>query len=142
MTTHWLEQAGRHPLLTESEALHLGALVRRWQDWEPSPDQAPSAVRRRGLRARVGVFETHEQAVYERGVAHLSNEPKRLCPNRGLLAREAQIDGGQHLGAPRLQLSFGTVAAARHEQRSEAEASGKPLSRRGKHGPLSRPSSR
>jgi RNA polymerase primary sigma factor len=49
---YWLGQAGRVPLLTAAEAIHLGALVRRWQDWEPSPDEAPAAVRRRGLRAR------------------------------------------------------------------------------------------
>jgi RNA polymerase primary sigma factor len=52
MTTHWLQQAGRIPMLTPAEALHLGGLVRQWQDWLPSPDEAPAAVRRRGLRAR------------------------------------------------------------------------------------------
>lgn len=52
MISHWLDQAGRVPLLAAAEALHLGGLVRRWQDWEPSPDDAPAAVRRRGLRAR------------------------------------------------------------------------------------------
>ena len=52
MTTFWLEQAGRVSLLAPSEELHLGAMVRRWQDWEPTPGDAPPAVRRRGLRAR------------------------------------------------------------------------------------------
>ena len=52
MIAHWLGQAGRVSLLSAAEAIHLGALVRRWQDWEPSPDEAPAAVRRRGLRAR------------------------------------------------------------------------------------------
>ena len=52
MIAYWLGQAGRVPLLTAAEAIHLGALVRRWMDWEPSPDEAPAAVRRRGLRAR------------------------------------------------------------------------------------------
>lgn len=52
MTTHWLDQAGRQTLLTAAEELHLGGLVRAWQDWEPSADEAPSAVKRRGLRAR------------------------------------------------------------------------------------------
>jgi DNA-directed RNA polymerase sigma subunit (sigma70/sigma32) len=52
MTTHWLQQAGRIPMLTPAEALHLGGLVRQWQDWLPSSDEAPAAVRRRGLRAR------------------------------------------------------------------------------------------
>ena len=48
----WLNAAGRHPLLTAAEEVHLGALVRQWQDWEPTPAEAPPAVRRRGLRAR------------------------------------------------------------------------------------------
>ena len=52
MISHWLGQAGRVPLLTAAEELHLGGMVRQWQDWEPSPDDAPAAVRRRGLRAR------------------------------------------------------------------------------------------
>jgi RNA polymerase sigma factor (sigma-70 family) len=52
MIAHWLGQAGQIPLLTAAEAIHLGGLVRRWQDWEPSPDEAPAAVRRRGLHAR------------------------------------------------------------------------------------------
>lgn len=52
MITHWLEQAGRHPLLTPAEELHLGGLVRQWLDWQPSPDDAPAAVQRRGRRAK------------------------------------------------------------------------------------------
>ena len=48
----WLNAAGRIPMLTPAEELHLGALVRRWQDWEPTPAEAPPAVSRRGLRAR------------------------------------------------------------------------------------------
>ena len=50
--TEWLNAAGRIPMLTAAEELHLGALVRAWQDWPPTPDAAPPAVRRRGLRAR------------------------------------------------------------------------------------------
>jgi RNA polymerase sigma factor (sigma-70 family) len=48
----WLNAAGRFTLLTATEEVHLGALVRRWQDWPPTPAEAPPAVRRRGLRAR------------------------------------------------------------------------------------------
>jgi RNA polymerase primary sigma factor len=48
----WLEAAGRVPLLTAAEELHLGAMVREWQDWPGGADQAPAGVRRRGLRAR------------------------------------------------------------------------------------------
>jgi len=49
---HWLAAAGRVPLLTAAEEVHLGAMVRRWQDWPDGPDLAPAPVRRRGLRAR------------------------------------------------------------------------------------------
>ncbi len=31
---HWLAAAGRQPLLTPAEELHLGAAIRRWMDWE------------------------------------------------------------------------------------------------------------
>ena len=48
----WLNAAGRIPLLTAAEELHLGTLVRQWMDWEPTAAEAPPAVRRRGLRAR------------------------------------------------------------------------------------------
>jgi RNA polymerase primary sigma factor len=51
-TAFWLDSAGRQPLLTAAEELHLGSLVRAWQDWEPTPDAAPAAVQRRGRRAR------------------------------------------------------------------------------------------
>ena len=47
-----LRLPGRVPMLTPAEELHLGAIVRAWQDWEGGPDQAPAGVRRRGLRAR------------------------------------------------------------------------------------------
>jgi RNA polymerase sigma factor (sigma-70 family) len=50
--TAWLNAAGREPMLTPAEELHLGALVRRWQDWEPIPAEAPARVIRQGLRAR------------------------------------------------------------------------------------------
>lgn len=52
MISHWLGQAGRIPLLADDETLELARLVRAWQGWQPSPDEAPPAVRRRGLRAR------------------------------------------------------------------------------------------
>ena len=48
----WVKAAERHPLLTPAEEIHLGGMVRAWKDWEPTPDDAPPAVRRRGLRAR------------------------------------------------------------------------------------------
>lgn len=50
--SHWLQAAGRQPLLTAAEELHLGAMVRAWQDHPAGPDQAPAVVVRRGRRAR------------------------------------------------------------------------------------------
>ena len=62
MIAHWLGQAGRVPLLTAAEAIHLGALVRQWQDHPKGLVEAPKdakdpdlehrAIIRRGLRAR------------------------------------------------------------------------------------------
>jgi RNA polymerase primary sigma factor len=51
-TSQWLRQAGRIPLLTAAEEIHLGAAVREWLDNPAGPDAAPAAVQRRGLRAR------------------------------------------------------------------------------------------
>jgi RNA polymerase sigma factor (sigma-70 family) len=48
----WLAAAGRHPLLTAAEEVHLGTLVQRHQSWPGGPDAAPAHVRRSGLRAR------------------------------------------------------------------------------------------
>jgi len=50
--TAWLAAAGRTPLLTAAEEVHLGTLVRRHQDWPGGPDAAPANVKRAGLRAR------------------------------------------------------------------------------------------
>jgi RNA polymerase sigma factor (sigma-70 family) len=49
---YWLDQAGRIPLLTSGEELHLGKLVRAWQDDPAGPDDAPPKIRRAGLKAR------------------------------------------------------------------------------------------
>ena len=46
--TYWMNAAGRHPLLTPAEELHLGRLVRRWLD-DPG---ASALAQRRGRRAR------------------------------------------------------------------------------------------
>jgi hypothetical protein len=48
----WLAAAGRVPLLTPSEELVLGQMVRKHQDWPGGPAAAPPGVRRAGLRAR------------------------------------------------------------------------------------------
>jgi len=48
----WMNAAGRYPLPTPAEELHLGAMVQTWQQWPGCPDQAPAPVQRRGRRAR------------------------------------------------------------------------------------------
>ena len=49
MTSWWHDQAGRFPLLTGAQEIHLGTMVRQWLD---HPDPVPPAIVRRGLRAR------------------------------------------------------------------------------------------
>jgi len=48
----WLDAAGRFPLLTPQQEITLGTAVRTWLDWQPSRDDAPPQVQRRGRRAR------------------------------------------------------------------------------------------
>jgi hypothetical protein len=35
---HWLNAAGRVPLLSAAEEVHLSQAIRRWQDWEGGPE--------------------------------------------------------------------------------------------------------
>jgi len=95
MTTHWLEQAGRHPLLTAAEELHLGGLVRAWQDWEPLADQAPPAVKRRGLRARDRMVSANLRLV-----AHVA---RRARHGLGVAVAEADLPDLLQAGAIGLQ---------------------------------------
>lgn len=74
MVTFWLRQAGRIPMLTAAEALHLGGLVRAWQDWPPSPDEAPAAVRRRGLRAKERMITANLRLVASVATRYRNNE--------------------------------------------------------------------
>jgi len=59
----WLAAAGRQPLLTTAEEVHLGAAIRRWMDHPDGPDLAPAPVRRRGLRARDRMVEANLRLV-------------------------------------------------------------------------------
>ena len=49
MTSWWHDQAGRYPLLTAAQEIHLGTAVRAWMD---HPEPVPPAIIRRGRRAR------------------------------------------------------------------------------------------
>jgi len=60
----WLDGAARIPLLTAAEELHLGAIVRRWQDHPEGPGTAPTNVQRRGLRARNRIVEANLRLVH------------------------------------------------------------------------------
>jgi len=95
MTTHWLEQAGRHPLLTAAEELHLGGLVRAWQDWEPTAADAPPSVRRRGLRARDRMVSANLRLV-----AHVA---RRARHGLGVAVAEADLPDLLQAGAIGLQ---------------------------------------
>lgn len=48
---HLLASAARRPLLTPTQEIELGRLIRAWQDWPDGPDSAPPDVIKRGRRA-------------------------------------------------------------------------------------------
>lgn len=48
----YLDTIGRVPLLTPAEEIHLGAIVRAWQDHPAGPIECPDGLRRRGVKAR------------------------------------------------------------------------------------------
>lgn len=87
-TTAWLQAAGRQPLLTPAEAVHLGRMVRDWQDHPGGPDAAPAAVQRRGRRARDRIV-----AGNLRLVAHVAGRCRRVGPAI-LLSHEDTLQAG------------------------------------------------
>jgi len=101
---HWLAAAGRQPLLTTAEEVHLGQAIRRWMDHPDGPELAPAPVRRRGLRARdrmvaanlrlvVNVANRYRQRVaarrqciadaYQEGAIGLQRGAEKFDPARG-----------------------------------------------------------
>jgi RNA polymerase sigma factor (sigma-70 family) len=65
-------------MLTPAEELHLGTLVQRWRQWPGGPDEAPAAVKRRGLKARERIATANLRLVWtfalrRRGVASLED---------------------------------------------------------------------
>jgi len=81
--THWLQGAGRVPLLTAAEEVHLGAMVRAWQDHPGGPGQALPGVARRGRRARDRIVQANLRLV-----AHVA---KAMRPGLGRQVGEADL---------------------------------------------------
>jgi len=90
---HWLEGAGRFPLLGPAEEVHLGGLVRAWQDHPAGPAGAPPAIRRRGLRARDRIVRCNLRLV-----AHITDRARR----RGAV-RLLELEDALQVGAIGLQ---------------------------------------
>ena len=92
----YLNSISRVPLLTSEEELHLGRLVREWQDHE----NAPAAVGRRGKRALDRILSANLRLVvsvvtrYRRRFAHLAIEPIDLVQagNIGLIRAVEKFD--------------------------------------------------
>jgi RNA polymerase sigma factor (sigma-70 family) len=108
---HWLDTAGRAPLLTPSEELELGRLVQRWQRWDGGPEQAPVAVRRRGLRARDRMVEANLRlvVVVARKYAPLA-ERRRLSLADGMQEGAIGLQRGAEKFAPERGYKFSTYA--------------------------------
>jgi RNA polymerase primary sigma factor len=92
----YLNSISRVPLLTIEEELHLGRLVREWQDHE----DATTAVARRGKRALDRIVSANLRLVvsvvtrYRRRFAHLAIEPIDLVQagNIGLIRAVEKFD--------------------------------------------------
>lgn len=95
----YLNTISRVPLLTSAEELHLGRLVRSWQD-DP---HAPPAVVRRGKRALDRIVSANLRLVvsvvkrYRRRIVHLAIEPIDLIQagNIGLIRAVEKFDPGR-----------------------------------------------
>lgn len=99
----WLEAAGRYPLLTKAEEVHLGTLVQRGQQPDATPAQKRAAARARdrfircNLRLVVSTSKryvrrlsrvagmTHEDLLQE-GVLGLTRGVEKFDPERGYAA--------------------------------------------------------
>lgn len=92
----YLNSISRVPLLTSEEELHLGRLVREWQDHE----NAPAAVAHSGKRALDRIVSANLRLVvsvvtrYRRRFAHLAIEPIDLVQagNIGLIRAVEKFD--------------------------------------------------
>ena len=107
----WLAAAGRVPLLTAAEELHLGAMVREWQDWPDGPDAAPAPVRRRGLRARDRMVAANLRLVMNVAKRyHRAIERRRLAQEDALQEGTLGLMWGAELFDPAKGYKFSTYA--------------------------------
>jgi RNA polymerase sigma factor (sigma-70 family) len=105
----WLDAAGRLPLLTPSEELHLGAMVREWQDWPGGPDAAPAPVRRRGQRSRDRMIQANLRLVVNVAKRyHRAIERRRLAQEDALQEGSLGLMRGAELFDPSKGYKFST----------------------------------
>lgn len=99
------------PLLTPAEELHLGAMVREWQDWPGGPDAAPASVKRRGLRARDRMIQANLRLVVNVAKRyHRAIERRRLAPEDALQEGSFGLMRGAELFDPAKGYKFSTYA--------------------------------
>jgi RNA polymerase sigma factor (sigma-70 family) len=92
----YLKSIGRVPILTPAEEVHLGTLVRQWQD-DPSPELC---VSRRGRRAMERMVSANLRLVVavvmrqNRRIQHLNHDPLDLIQagNLGLIRAVEKFD--------------------------------------------------
>jgi RNA polymerase primary sigma factor len=102
MIAHWLDQAGRIPMLADDETLELSRMVRRWQDHPKGmvenpaePDPEHRAAIRRGLRARDRMVAANLRLV--------ADVTRRRRPLLGVYVPDADLPDLLQAGAEGLQ---------------------------------------
>ena len=105
----WLAAAGRVPLLTAAEEVHLGAMVREWQDWPGGPDAAPAPVQRRGRRSRDRMIQANLRLVVSVAKRyHRAIELRRLAQEDALQEGTLGLMRGAELFDPAKGYKFST----------------------------------
>ena len=107
----WLAAAGRVPLLSGAEEVHLSQAIRRWQDHPDGPADAPAPVRRRGLRARDRMIQANLRLVMNVAKRyHRAIERRRLAQEDALQEGTLGLMRGAELFDPAKGYKFSTYA--------------------------------